>query len=32
MTKYLLVLNFDGGVETPMEEWKPAEIKAHLDY
>src|SRR5512133_234124 len=33
MTRYLLVVNFDGGVgETPMEEWKPEEITAHLDY
>jgi hypothetical protein len=33
MTKYLLVVNFEGGVvETPMEEWKPEEITAHLDY
>jgi hypothetical protein len=33
MTRYLLVVNFEGGVvETPMEEWKPEEIAAHLDY
>jgi hypothetical protein len=33
MTRYLLVINFEGGaVETPMEEWKPEEITAHLDY
>jgi len=33
MTRYMLVVNFDGGVvETPMEEWKPEEITAHLDY
>jgi hypothetical protein len=33
MTRYLLTVNFDGGaVDTPMEEWKPEEIKAHLDY
>src|SRR6266550_1124880 len=33
MTKYLLVVNFEGGVvETPMEDWKPEEITAHLDY
>src|SRR2546428_8073490 len=31
--RYLLVVNFDGGVvETPMDEWKPEEITAHLDY
>jgi hypothetical protein len=33
MARYLLAVNFDGGVvETPMEEWKPEEIKAHLDH
>jgi hypothetical protein len=33
MTKYLLAINFEGGVvNTPMEEWKPEEITAHLDY
>ena len=33
MTRYLLVVNFEGGVvEAPMEDWKPEEITAHLDY
>ena len=33
MTRYLLAVNFEAGVvETPMEEWKPEEITAHLDY
>jgi hypothetical protein len=33
MTRYLLIVNFEGGVvESPMEEWKPEEITAHLDY
>jgi hypothetical protein len=33
MSRYLLVVNFEGGVvETPMEEWEPEEITAHLDY
>jgi len=33
MTRYLLVVNFEGGVcESPMEEWKPEEVTAHLDY
>src|SRR6266508_1583005 len=33
MTRYLLVVNFDGGaVPVPMDEWKPEEITAHLDY
>jgi hypothetical protein len=33
MTKYLLAVNFEGGaVAVPMDEWKPEEIQAHLDY
>jgi hypothetical protein len=33
MTRYLLGVNFEGGVvETPMEDWQPEEITAHLDY
>ena len=29
MTKFLLTVNYDGGiVETPMTEWAPEEIKA----
>src|SRR6266545_1046444 len=33
MTRYLLAVNFEGGVvDRPMEEWKPEEIAAHLDY
>jgi hypothetical protein len=33
MPRYLLAVNFEGGVvETPMEEWKPEEVTAHLDY
>jgi hypothetical protein len=33
MARYLLVVDFQpGAVDTPMEEWKPEEIKAHLDY
>ena len=33
MPRYLLVVNFEGGVvDTPMEEWEPEEIDAHLDY
>ena len=33
MTRYLLAVNFEGGVvETPMDEWNPDEITAHLDY
>jgi hypothetical protein len=33
MTRYLLAVNFEGGVvDTPMEEWKPEEITAHIDY
>jgi hypothetical protein len=33
MTRYLLGVNFEGGVvDTSMEEWKPEEIEAHLDH
>jgi hypothetical protein len=33
MARYLLAVNFTPGpLETPMEEWKPEEITAHLDY
>jgi hypothetical protein len=33
MTRYLLSVNFEGGVvDTPMDQWKPEEIEAHLDY
>jgi hypothetical protein len=33
MSRYVLIVNFEGGViDTPMEEWKPEEITAHLDY
>jgi hypothetical protein len=33
MARYLLIVDFQPGVsETPMEEWRPAEVEAHLDY
>ena len=33
MTKYLLGVDFKGGVvDTPMTQWKPEEITAHLNY
>jgi hypothetical protein len=33
MAKYVLIVNFQPGVaDTPMEEWRPEEIEAHLDY
>ena len=33
MPRYLLVVNFEGGVvDTPMENWKPEEVDAHLNY
>ena len=33
MTKYLLTVDYKGGViETPMTEWAPEDIKAHMDY
>ena len=31
--KYVLIVNFQPGVaETPMEEWKPEEVQAHLEH
>jgi hypothetical protein len=33
MAKYVLIVDFQPGVaETPMEEWQPEEVTAHLDY
>jgi hypothetical protein len=33
MARYLIITNFQPGVvDTPMEEWRPDEIEAHLDY
>jgi len=33
MSKFVLIVNFQGGtVDTPMEEWKPDEVQAHLNY
>ncbi|GIH09691.1 sigma associated protein [Rhizocola hellebori] len=33
MTKYLLTVNYDGGaIDTPMDQWEPEEVKAHMDY
>jgi hypothetical protein len=33
MPRYVLIVNFQPGVvETPMEEWKPEEVQAHMDY
>jgi len=33
MPRYLLTVTFEPGVvDTPMEEWKPEEVDAHLDY
>ncbi len=33
MPKYLLIVNFESGVEeAPMDQWKPEEVTAHLDY
>ena len=33
MPKYVLIVDFQPGLaETPMEEWEPEEIEAHLDY
>jgi hypothetical protein len=31
--KFLLIVDFQPGIEdTPMEEWQPEEVEAHLDY
>ncbi|WP_433718010.1 YciI family protein [Actinoplanes sp. CA-051413] len=33
MTKYLLIVDYQPGViDKPMDEWAPADIKAHMDY
>ena len=33
MPRFLLIVNHDGGViEAPMDEWKPDEIAAHMNY
>jgi hypothetical protein len=33
MTRYLLTVDYNGGVvDTPMTEWAPEEVRAHLDY
>jgi hypothetical protein len=33
MTKFLLTVDYNGGVfDTPMTEWAPEDIKAHMDY
>ena len=33
MARYLLIVTFEPGVvDSPMEEWKPEEVTAHLDY
>ncbi|WP_250037676.1 YciI family protein [Paractinoplanes maris] len=33
MPKYLLIVDHrPGDVDTPMDEWKPDDVKAHMDY
>jgi hypothetical protein len=33
MPRYLLIVDYQPGVvDTPMEQWQPAEIAAHMDY
>ena len=33
MARYLLTVDYNGGaIETPMAEWPPEDIKAHMDY
>jgi hypothetical protein len=33
MARFALIVNFEGGaVDTPMDEWQPEDVNAHLDY
>ena len=33
MPQFLLIVDYRPGVDaTPMEQWKPAEVRAHMDY
>lgn len=33
MPRFLLIVNYDDGViDTPMDEWRPDEIAAHMNY
>lgn len=33
MTRFLLIVDYNpGAIDTPMTEWAPEEIKAHMDY
>ena len=33
MPRYILIVDFQPGVvDTPIEEWKPEEVQAHMDY
>ncbi|MFF5228476.1 YciI family protein [Dactylosporangium sp. NPDC000521] len=33
MARYLLIVDYNGGdVDTPMEQWTPQDIAAHMDY
>ena len=33
MPRYLLIVDYrPGDVDTPMDQWRPEEIKAHMDY
>ncbi|HKD98083.1 MAG TPA: YciI family protein [Micromonosporaceae bacterium] len=33
MPRYMLIVDYQSGVvETPMDEWKPEEIAAHMEY
>ncbi len=33
MPRYLLIVDYQPGVvDTPMDQWQPAEIKAHMNY
>jgi len=33
VTQFLLIVNYDGGViDTPMTDWAPEDVTAHMDY
>ena len=33
MPKFLLMVNYEGGdIDTPMDEWDPSDISAHMNY
>jgi hypothetical protein len=32
MPKFLLMVNHEGDINTPMEEWEPSDVSAHMSY